>query len=72
MSLLQLRAGMTLFPRTSGVGDFGKEGMESLFQDHKCGRICSQMTLDTSYPLRLPEDLENDPEDDDDSLNIYN
>ncbi|KAJ7925694.1 kinase-like domain-containing protein, partial [Mycena leptocephala] len=42
----------------SGVGDFGREGMETFVHDHNCKDLCRSLSLDTSYPLVMPKDGE--------------
>ncbi|KAJ7926924.1 kinase-like domain-containing protein, partial [Mycena leptocephala] len=44
----------------SGVGDFGREGIETFVHDHNCTDLCRSLSLDTSYPLVMPKDGEED------------
>lgn len=46
--------------RDSGVGDFGREGIETFVHDHNCTDLCRSLSLDTSYPLVMPKDGEED------------
>ncbi|KAJ7203506.1 kinase-like domain-containing protein [Mycena pura] len=60
-----------------GIGDFGKQGIESFTRDHQCNSICSALGFDTQYPLkprssrntrssrRTQEEPESDDSDDD-------
>ncbi|KAL0952298.1 hypothetical protein HGRIS_006587 [Hohenbuehelia grisea] len=38
----------------SGVGDCGKEGIETFLDDHQCLDICKRLCLPDSIPLTLP------------------
>ncbi|KAJ7264716.1 kinase-like domain-containing protein, partial [Mycena rebaudengoi] len=40
-------------PGSCGVGDFGKEGINTFIQDHKCNAVCFGLQLDTIYPLKI-------------------
>ncbi|KAJ6566837.1 kinase-like domain-containing protein [Mycena capillaripes] len=44
----------------SGVGDFGWEGIKTFVNDHNCTDLCRSLSLDTSYPLVMPKDGEED------------
>ncbi|KAJ7327592.1 kinase-like domain-containing protein [Mycena albidolilacea] len=44
----------------SGVGDFGREGIETFVHDHNCTDLCRSLSLDTSYPLVMPKNGEED------------
>ncbi|KAJ6449509.1 kinase-like domain-containing protein [Mycena vitilis] len=44
----------------SGVGDFGKAGIKTFLDGHKCATICKGLTIDSEYPLVLPEEEDDD------------
>ncbi|KAJ7087588.1 kinase-like domain-containing protein [Mycena belliarum] len=46
----------------SGVGDFGKAGMRTFLDGHKCTKICRGLAIDSEYPLVLPEEEDNEQE----------
>ncbi|KAJ7735776.1 kinase-like domain-containing protein [Mycena metata] len=37
----------------SGIGDFGKPGIQTFIRDHKCGDVCRALDLEKSVPLTL-------------------
>ncbi|KAJ7025816.1 kinase-like domain-containing protein [Mycena alexandri] len=41
----------------SGLGDFGIDGIETFINTHECNRLCTELQLDQSYPLELPESV---------------
>ncbi len=44
----------------SGIGDFGREGINAFLQDHQCGEICKCLHLDEDIPLRFIEEGESE------------
>jgi hypothetical protein len=55
---------------TSGIGDFGIDGIKSFVQDHQCGDICLRLGLDKAIILddrHCPTTPDHEHEDDDDA-----
>ncbi|KAJ7081540.1 hypothetical protein C8R43DRAFT_965584 [Mycena crocata] len=47
----------------SGIGDFGRSGMQSFIRDHKCNDLCRALSLDQLVPLE-DDDSEGAPNND--------
>jgi len=49
--------------RNSGIGDFGKAGIDSFVEDHKCGSLCSALQLVGKTPVSDSDsELDSDSE----------
>lgn len=40
----------------SGIGDFGREGINAFIRDHQCGEICKCLCLNENVPLDILEE----------------
>ncbi|KAF7371790.1 hypothetical protein MVEN_00036700 [Mycena venus] len=53
---------------TSGIGDFGLEGIQSFLDDHICGDVCRRLDLDKTAPLVLDNDVGEGRDEEDDPV----
>ncbi|KAJ7064244.1 kinase-like domain-containing protein [Mycena amicta] len=42
---------------SSGLGDFGLEGIESFINTHECNQLCKRLDFEEVFPLELPIDI---------------